>query len=720
MVAELGDGAWTVAEHLNDEDEVPRYAMGTDLSQVPLASEVAPVDMAEVIAQPVASPVLRARRQQLMGLTLELAFPGAKVDWRDRWGGRWLATVQNQNPCQSCWAFGTTALVETMVRIEHGVWAKRSEGDVRDGWGGRLGEDWRTRDNTAPCQHGAGFDGALNWIVANGIADPDCFPWSSMDVDYTPTADRPGRTVRVGEYKWIGDVAEQKQWLDAVGPLVAGFDAYDDFQGYGGGGTVYRKAPGATLQGGHTILVVGFDDDLQCWIIRNSWGPNWGDGGYGLLGYGECKIDEFTKAGIQGTNPDPWTRRRLHNGCFLESGNGQTHRNFEMLASGGPRLRHVWRQGGEGGDFSWHEAHALENPNDIGAGAACVGPPALIATTYNRNFETVYWEGSGWLRHWWFDQAAGVWNDAGRFGSDQTAGWPGFIQGNYGAPGNFEVVVRNRAGHLQHWWREGPPNFTWHDGGEFAGLIRASGPSLVQANVGAQGNFYVVAVTDTGQLQLWWRDNEGGVQWKAGEVFGSGVGETPPCMIQGQFGAADENGVGNFELCVAVNGQVQHWWRDNSTLATEPPAEESPLAHPFDPSDVIIHRPGASDVIEGSDVSNASEVVSREPNVELAGLLESDSPRIRRAAVAALGSAVFTTVDHAGDEVDIHHIDPDLLRVHRWQQSATFGHDAKHVWGLLEGSFGFNLEVIVERTDGALQHYFRDGEGWHEGAVIDV
>ena len=34
-------------------------------------------------------------------------------------------------------------------------------------------------------------------------------------------------------------------------------------------------------------------------------------------------------------------------------------------------------------------------------------------------------------------------------------------------------------------------------------------------------------------------------------------------MIEGQYGAADENHVGNFELCVAVGGQIQHWWRDN-------------------------------------------------------------------------------------------------------------------------------------------------------------
>ena len=37
----------------------------------------------------------------------------------------------------------------------------------------------------------------------------------------------------------------------------------------------------------------------------------------------------------------------------------------------------------------------------------------------------------------------------------------------------------------------------------------------------------------------------------------------------------------------------------------------------------------------------------------------------------------------------------------------------------LASTYG-NLEVIVETTDGNLQHYQRNGDGWHEGAVIDV
>jgi hypothetical protein len=47
-----------------------------------------------------------------------------------------------------------------------------------------------------------------------------------------------------------------------------------------------------------------------------------------------------------------------------------------------------------------------------------------------------------------------------------------------------------------------------------------------------------------------------------------------------------------------------------------------------------------------------------------------------------------------------------------------FGQGVSRVVGLLEGSFGFDLEVIAERTDGHYQHYTRGAGGWQQGAVI--
>jgi hypothetical protein len=36
----------------------------------------------------------------------------------------------------------------------------------------------------------------------------------------------------------------------------------------------------------HEVVIVGWDDDLGVWIVKNSWGPHWGDGGYMKLQYG--------------------------------------------------------------------------------------------------------------------------------------------------------------------------------------------------------------------------------------------------------------------------------------------------------------------------------------------------------------------------------------------------------------------------------------------------
>jgi hypothetical protein len=402
----------------------------------------------------------------------------------------------------------------------------------------------------------------------------------------------------------LGSVSDQKQWIDAVDPLTACFHVYSDFYVLGNG--VYHKTSD-TFEGDHCVVVVGYNDSLGAWLVRNSWGTTWGMNGYGWIGYGEVNIDGWAKYGVHVTNPDPWTKRRLHSGNIIESGNGSVHRNFEMQANGpSGKITHYWR---EGADLSWHTASVLGND-----AAVC---PTLTSTTYNRNFESVHLTTTRRLHHWFFDQVAGRWTDGGIFGPTDAAGVPGFIQSDYGAPGNLEVVVKTGDGRLNHWWRLNGPPWTWSDGGRFAANVALSGPALVQRR---NRGLDVVCVLNDGTMQLWSRDDARGFVWSLGQTFGAGI-SSPPCMIEGQFGAADETVTGNYELCVAAGGQVQHWWRDNNG-----------------------------------------------------------------------GSG--------------------------WHMSAQFGHDIQAVAGLVEGSYGFDLEMIALRRDGALQHYWRDGAGWHEGVVI--
>jgi hypothetical protein len=54
----------------------------------------------------------------------------------------------------------------------------------------------------------------------------------------------------------------------------------------------------------------------------------------------------------------------------------------------------------------------------------------------------------------------------------------------------------------------------------------------------------------------------------------------------------------------------------------------------------------------------------------------------------------------------------------RWRRSAVFGSNVARVLALLQGPFSGNLELIVQRWDARVQHYWRDGAGWHAGVVI--
>jgi len=488
---------------------------------------------------------------QLVGAPAPSPLP-VSVDWRNRWGIRWITTIRDQAPCPACWCFSAVALVEAMVRIEHCVWPCISEGDVHKGMGARAG-DYGFTEN------------ALNWMKNNGAADPDCFPWPGLihhnyndfdSVQYTPTADRNGRTVRIPSYTTINGISDQKKWLDTVGPITAAFVVYSDFGSYHSGVYEVSKDNNGNINvpeiGGHCVLIVGYDDSpgQRCWIAKNSWGPNWGDNGYFRIRYGECRIDENPKFGLTKTDPDPWTKRRLNNGGMLESGYGVYHRNFELLTTApGSKIRPWWRDNNISG-FPWKSSPMFGND-----ASAC---PTLISTTFDRNLESVHVTNGRRLHHWW--RSGGVWHDGGIFGPTDAVGIPGFIQSNYGAPGNFEVVVRTADSKLSHWFRKGG---VWHNAGSFGSNIAFSGASLIQSKYGPKGNFELVCVLSNGTMQHWWRDNDLGNLWRPGVTFGSGV-SSPPCMIEGEYGRANEKSIGNFELCVAVAGKVEHWWRNNS------------------------------------------------------------------------------------------------------------------------------------------------------------
>jgi hypothetical protein len=87
----------------------------------------------------------------------------------------------------------------------------------------------------------------------------------------------------------------------------------------------------------------------------------------------------------------------------------------------------------------------------------------------------------------------------------------------HGHRGNFEVVVPDKVGQLQHWWRNNDdPNMPWAKLATFGGNFQITGPtSLIQSNYGHKGNFEVIASNSH-----WWRNNDDTqMPWIQGEVL---------------------------------------------------------------------------------------------------------------------------------------------------------------------------------------------------------
>ena len=79
-------------------------------------------------------------------------------------------------------------------------------------------------------------------------------------------------------------VQEIKRHLAAGTPVVIGIPVHPDFDSLSESNPVYDDDSGAQ-RGGHAVVIVGYDDRRSAFKIANSWGTDWGIGGYGWIDY---------------------------------------------------------------------------------------------------------------------------------------------------------------------------------------------------------------------------------------------------------------------------------------------------------------------------------------------------------------------------------------------------------------------------------------------------
>lgn len=216
------------------------------------------------------------------------------LDWRDT---GIVSAVRNQGYCGSCWAFGTVGIMESAIAKAGGPLTDLSEQFLVScntyGWGcggGLTAHMWHY-DKIGQNQTalGAVLESDDPYTATNSSCSiPYNHPYQLNDWQFVGTSD------------WSVPTVEQiKNAIYTYGPVTAGVCVGRAFQSYTRG--IFSTDESSQCEDGsedestnHQIILVGWNDAGGYWILRNSWGPYWGEGGYMRIAYNTSGVGQGT------------------------------------------------------------------------------------------------------------------------------------------------------------------------------------------------------------------------------------------------------------------------------------------------------------------------------------------------------------------------------------------------------------------------------------------
>jgi C1A family cysteine protease len=225
-------------------------------------------------------------------------------DWRTR---NRVTPIKDQLTCGSCWVFSATAAYESAHLITNNKDAVQN-GDVQVNVSEQEALDCGFVEDD--CVLGGWHEVVFVYLQFFGEIIGDTYPYTGIKIHCSSNIERQYYLLNWG---YVSDVTGGyaslippditiKQAIYRYGPVASsvitkGWDDYFKIDNNGNPNprwaidfpnAVFRGEPSATLKQtdiDHEVTIVGWDDTLGVWLIKNSWGTNWGDNGYMKLKY---------------------------------------------------------------------------------------------------------------------------------------------------------------------------------------------------------------------------------------------------------------------------------------------------------------------------------------------------------------------------------------------------------------------------------------------------
>jgi TolA-binding protein len=199
----------------------------------------------------------------------------------------YLPPVRDQSTCGSCWAFTTAGVIEASESILNDAKFDMSEQHVVDCAARVDGGD------AGSCS-GGWYVWAFEWMKdVSKAATETQIPYAGANGACSTPEDAP---LAVETWGWVGAPWQQTVTVDELkaamcqyGAVAVAVNATPAFISYTGG--VFNESAAGAVN--HAVILVGWDDSKGAWLMRNSWGKYWGEGGYMWIDYDANGIGSY-------------------------------------------------------------------------------------------------------------------------------------------------------------------------------------------------------------------------------------------------------------------------------------------------------------------------------------------------------------------------------------------------------------------------------------------